>query len=297
MSEEVLEEVSEEVSEEVVDQITDDEHERNQGVVEALLITADNPLGAAKLSSVLGRQVGAKEIRGYVDALNEVYVSSGRSFRITEVAGGFQLMIHPEYAPWIRQLMKEKIPPRLSPASLETLAILAFKQPLIKAEVEHIRGVAVDGVLRQLMEKGLVRIAGRSEAPGRPLLYGTTRDFLKHFGLKTLSDLPKLRELEELLKDEEQRISQGEDSPLAGIVEPQGSQDPQGDLAFPESQDDAGDGVSADRSEEGMDEKASGDVRDSEMEQGINGAPESISGSSGSGLTSGERSTDTSGQS
>jgi len=289
MSEDVLEEVSEET----IDQITDDEHARNQGVVEALLITADNPLGAAKLSSVLGREVGAKEVRGYVDALNEVYVNSGRSFRITEVAGGFQLMIHPEFAPWIRQLMKEKVPPRLSPASLETLAILAFKQPIIKAEVEHIRGVAVDGVLRQLMEKGLVRIAGRSEAPGRPLLYGTTRDFLKHFGLKTLSDLPKLRELEELLKDEEQRISQGEDSPLAGIVEPQ---DAQGHLAFQDSEADGGDAVLAGQSDD-VEVQASGDFDDSEMEQELNGAPESISGTSGRGLTSGERPTDTNGQS
>jgi segregation and condensation protein B len=291
MSEEVLEAISEET----VDQLTDDEHARNQGVVEALLITADNPLGTAKLSSVLGREVGAKEVRGYIDALNEVYINSGRSFRITEVAGGFQLMIHPEYAPWIRQLMKEKVPPRLSPASLETLAILAFKQPIIKAEVEHIRGVAVDGVLRQLMEKGLVRIAGRSEAPGRPLLYGTTRDFLKHFGLKTLSDLPKLRELEELLKDEEQRISKGEDSPLAGIVEPQASQDAQGHLAFQESQEETGDDdtLIADSSEDVAQEF--GDVGDSEMEQEQHGAPESISGTSGRGLTSGERPTDTNG--
>lgn len=196
--------------------------ENARGVVEALLIAADVPLGAAKLASVLGRHVGAREVRMYVDALNEEYVQTGRSFRITEIAGGFQLMVHPEFAPWIRQLMKEKVPPRLSPASLETLAILAFKQPIAKAEVEHIRGVAVDGVLRQLMEKGLVRISGRSDAPGRPLLYGTTRDFLKHFGLKTLSDLPKLREMEALLQEEAHRSSggmaEGNDAPDAADV-------------------------------------------------------------------------------
>ena len=192
---------------------TEDENARS--VVEALLIAADVPLGAGKLASVLGRHVEAREVRMYVDALNEEYAETGRSFRITEIAGGFQLMVHPEFAPWIRQLMKEKAPPRLSPASLETLAILAFKQPIAKAEVEHIRGVAVDGVLRQLMEKGLVRISGRSDAPGRPLLYGTTRDFLKHFGLKTLSDLPKVRELEELLQEEAQRSGTPMD-PLTG---------------------------------------------------------------------------------
>ncbi len=223
---------SEHVTEEVVDNtnsvldeasdivqgegLTQEEHARNRGVVEALLVVADVPQGTSRLASVLGRHVGAREVRQYVDELNEEYAQTGRSFRITEVAGGFQFLVHPEFAPWIRQVMKEKVPPRLSAASLETLAILAFKQPLTKAEIEHIRGVAVDGVLRQLMEKSLVRISGRSEAIGRPLLYGTTRDFLKHFGLKTLSDLPKLRELEELLKEEEQRLSTGGNSPLAG---------------------------------------------------------------------------------
>lgn len=259
-----------------IDNLTEDEHARNQGVVEAILITADNPLGAAKLSSVLGRQIGAKEIRLYVDALNEEYINSGRSFRITEVAGGFQLMVHPEFAPWIRQLMKEKAPPRLSPASLETLAILAFKQPLSKAEVEHIRGVAVDGVLRQLMEKGLVRIAGRSDAPGRPLLYGTTRDFLKHFGLKTLSDLPKLRELEELLKEEEQRVTQGEDSPLAGLLEPQ--------APIEAGEEVVGD-AEAEHSEDGDTSVEGGEA---EMEHDKNGAPESVSGTGGGGLAPSE---------
>ena len=119
--------------------------------------------------------------------------------------------------------MREKVAPRLSQASLETLAILAFKQPITKAEVEHIRGVSVDGVLRQLMEKGLIRISGRSDAPGRPLLYGTTRDFLKHFGLKTLSDLPRIRELEELLREEEQRVAEGKDSPLSGVINTDGN--------------------------------------------------------------------------
>ena len=199
-----------------------DEDARNKGVVEALLIAADDPLGAARLSSVLGPQTGAREIRAYVDDLNDEYAQTGRSFRIVEVAGGFQLAVHGEFAPWLRQLMREKAAPRLSQASLETLAILAFKQPVTKAEVEHIRGVSVDGVLRQLMEKGLIRISGRSDAPGRPLLYGTTRDFLKHFGLKTLSDLPKIRELEELLREEEQRVAAGDDSPLAGVLNADG---------------------------------------------------------------------------
>ena len=195
----------------IPEQLAPDEHARNCGIVEALLIVSDLPLGAARIASVLGRQVGARDVRAYVDELNSEYIGTGRSFRITEVAGGFQLTVHTEYAPWIRQLMREKSPARLSQAAVETMAIVAFKQPITKVEVEHIRGVAVDGVLRNLLEKGLVRIAGRSEGVGRPLLYGTTRDFLKHFGLKTLSDLPKIRELEELLREEEPQMS------LAGL--------------------------------------------------------------------------------
>ena len=181
------------------------EDDRNRGIVEALLIAADEPIGAARLASVLGAEAGARQVRAYVDDLNDDYVSTGRSFRITEVAGGFQLTLHQDFAPWIRQLMREKSPTRLSQASLETLSIVAFKQPITKAQVEHVRGVSVDGVLRHLLEKALIRIAGRAEGAGRPLLYGTTRDFLKHFGLKTLSDLPKLRELEELLKEQEKK--------------------------------------------------------------------------------------------
>ncbi len=233
-----------------------DEEARNKGVVEALLIAADDPLGASRLSSVLGRDTGAKEIRAYVNDLNEEYAQTGRSFRVVEVAGGFQLAVHSEFAPWIRQLMREKVAPRLSQASLETLAILAFKQPITKAEVEHIRGVSVDGVLRQLMEKGLIRISGRSDAPGRPLLYGTTRDFLKHFGLKTLSDLPRIRELEELLREEEQRVAEGKDSPLSGVINTDGN-----------SEQDAHDR-----------------------------APEPVSGPRGGGFAAGERAVDSNGQ-
>ena len=233
-----------------------DEDARNKGVVEALLIAADDPLGASRLSSVLGRHTGAKEIRAYVNDLNEEYAQTGRSFRVVEVAGGFQLAVHGEFAPWIRQLMREKIAPRLSQASLETLAILAFKQPITKAEVEHIRGVSVDGVLRQLMEKGLIRISGRSDAPGRPLLYGTTRDFLKHFGLKTLSDLPRIRELEELLREEEQRVAEGKDSPLSGVIN--------------------------------TDEESERDVHDR--------ASEPVSGSRGGGFAASERAVDSNGQ-
>ncbi len=183
-----------------INPVASDEDARNQGILEAMLMAADRPLGASQIASMLdGLRPG--DVRAHVDDLNEQYGRTGRSFKISEIAGGFQFMVHSEYGAWIRRLLKEKAPVRLSSAALETLAIIVFKQPVMKAEVEHIRGVSVDGVVRHLLEKGLIRIAGRSDAPGRPLLYGTTRDFLKHFGLKTLSDLPKVRELDELLNE------------------------------------------------------------------------------------------------
>ncbi|MDE3000243.1 MAG: SMC-Scp complex subunit ScpB [Gemmatimonadota bacterium] len=182
------------------DPVAPDEDARNRGIVEALLMASDRPLGAGRIASLLDG-VRAGDVRVYVEDLNAHYGQTGRSFKISEIAGGFLFMVHSEYGGWVRRLLKDKAPVRLSSAALETLAIIVFKQPVMKAEVEHIRGVSVDGVVRHLLEKGLIRIAGRSDAPGRPLLYGTTRDFLKHFGLKTLSDLPKVRELDDLLED------------------------------------------------------------------------------------------------
>lgn len=185
----------------IPEELTQDEDAKGRSIIEAVLTASDEPVTAGKLVELVGGDSGAKEIRQYIDELNDVYVETGRAFRITEVAGGFQFSVHHEFAPWIRRLLQEK-PARLSQAALEVLSIVAFKQPITKAEVEHIRGVASDGVLRHLMEKGLVRIAGRSDGVGRPLLYGTARDFLKFFGLKTLADLPKVREVEDLLKEE-----------------------------------------------------------------------------------------------
>lgn len=181
-----------------------DEDARRRGVIEALLTASDDALPLGRLVELTGDGASAKEIRDAIDELNEAYVKGGRSFRIAEVASGYQLTVHQEFAPYIRRLLQER-PVRLSQAALETLSIVAFKQPITKAEVEHIRGVASDGVLRHLIEKGLVRIAGRSDGVGRPILYGTARDFLKFFGLRTLSDLPEIKDVEELLEEEEER--------------------------------------------------------------------------------------------
>jgi segregation and condensation protein B len=142
-----------------------------------------------------------------VQHLNSLYDQQERVFRIVEIAGGYQFATKPEYSEYVVRLSKEKSRRRLSGASLESLAIIAYKQPVSKVDVENIRGVNCDEVLKSLLEKNLITITGRAEAVGRPLLYGTTNDFLRHFGLHTLSDLPRPREIEELMKEESVRAT------------------------------------------------------------------------------------------
>jgi segregation and condensation protein B len=141
-------------------------------------------------------------IYGAVDILNGQLEETSRPYRIVEIAGGYQFATRSEYAEYVSRLFKEKSRRRLSGASLETLAIIAYKQPVSKQDVENIRGVNCDEVLKSLLEKNLITITGRADAVGRPLLYGTTTEFLRHFGLHSVSDLPKPRELEELMKEE-----------------------------------------------------------------------------------------------
>jgi segregation and condensation protein B len=174
-------------------------HEKRQ-VLEALLLAAGEPVSAQKLAGVLGEDARPTEVREILAALEAEYAEAGRGFRIEEVAGGFQLRTLPELAPWLQRLRPQP-PLRLSRASLETLAIIAYKQPLTRAELEHVRGVDVGAVVTSLIERKLVRIAGHREVPGRPMLYATTRRFLEVFGLGSLSDLPTLREIEDLLRD------------------------------------------------------------------------------------------------
>jgi segregation and condensation protein B len=183
-------------------EFTAEEHAHRRAVFEALLMASDSPLPVGRLLPAL-EGAAARDVRAYVDDLNEDYSRTGRAFRILEVAGGFQFAVERRYASFVRRLSRDRAPLRLSQAALETLAVIAFKQPIAKAEIEAVRGVAVDWVIRTLLEHNLIRIAGRSEGVGRPLLYGTTREFLKHFGLRTTADLPKLKELDELLKERE----------------------------------------------------------------------------------------------
>jgi segregation and condensation protein B len=168
-------------------------------IIEALLLASPEPLTAQRIARIVP-DLAARELEAEIDALNAEYESAGRAFRVEAIGGGYQLRTLPELAPWLAEL--QPAPPlRLSRAALETLAIVAYKQPLTRAEVEHVRGVDVGAVLRSLLERGLVRIAGHREVPGRPMLYATTRRFLEVFGLAALADLPTLREIEELLRD------------------------------------------------------------------------------------------------
>ncbi len=167
-----------------------------KNIIESLLFVAEEPLSIEKIKEVL-EAVDGKEIRLTLQHLSEVYQDRGGGFRLCEVAGGWQLRSRPEYHEWIKRLLQPS-PQRLSRAALETLAIIAYKQPIIRADIEHIRGVDSGGVLRQLMERKLIRVLGRREIAGRPLIYATTKVFLEIFDLKDLRDLPSPAEIEQL---------------------------------------------------------------------------------------------------
>jgi segregation and condensation protein B len=160
-------------------------------IVEALLFASDTPLEAERLREVLDL-AGVDEARGLVDALRERYEAAGRALAVVEVAGGYRLVTRPELAPWLLRLARTRTRARLSRPALETLAIVAYRQPVSRPEVDALRGVSSEGVLDNLLERRLIRIAGRKEAPGRPFLYETTREFLVAFGLRDLDELPKV---------------------------------------------------------------------------------------------------------
>jgi segregation and condensation protein B len=158
--------------------------------VEAALFAADEPLTARRLAAVAGL-ADAAEARRLVRKLQSLYDKDGTAFQVEELAGGFQLLTRPEFHPWLLRLRRTGYELRLSPAARETLAIVAYRQPIMRADIEAVRGVQCGEILRLLMEKGLVRITGRHDSLGRPVLYGTTKRFLQVFGLKSLRDLPQ----------------------------------------------------------------------------------------------------------
>jgi segregation and condensation protein B len=178
-----------------------------KALVEALIFAAVEPLSLAQIKAIYAgesrngdeRQMEPETIRQAVADLNKEYEKASRPYRIVSIAGGYQFATMSEYAEWLGRLYREQGRRKLSQSGVETLAIIAYKQPIIKSEVEKIRGVNCDYVIRTLLEKELVTVTGRAESVGRPLLYGTTKEFLKHFGLNDITDLPRPREIEEIL--------------------------------------------------------------------------------------------------
>lgn len=175
------------------------DRERQSQIVEALILASPEPVTAQRLAGIVPglTPAGAREL---VAELGREYESQGRAFEIWEVAGGYQVRTRADYAGYVRELHRER-PLRVSRAALETLAVIAYKQPVTRAEIEHVRGVDVGAVLRGLVERKLVRIAGHRDIPGRPILYTTSKRFLEVFGLARIEDLPTLREIEELLPE------------------------------------------------------------------------------------------------
>ena len=163
-------------------------------VIESVLFASDEPLSPKRLVEI-AEAGSVKDVNASVKRLNKAYRDTGRAFRIEKISGGYQMMTLSVFNSWITKLIKVRSDNKLTPAALETLAIVAYKQPIIRADVEAIRGVASGEVLRNLMYKGMVKIVGRAEIIGRPMLYGTTKKFLDVFGLNSLKDLPKIEEL------------------------------------------------------------------------------------------------------
>ena len=179
-------------------------------IIEALLFSAERPLSPKEIRTIFAeatdeenspavtepfRNVRETQIVVALEELKVEYDTQLRSFQLAEIAGGWRLVTHAEYAPWLKKLLDEARPHRLSPPSLETLSIIALRQPIARADIAAIRGVEVDGVIKTLLERDLITIVGKSDAPGRPMLYGTTQKFLEHFGLRDIDDMPKAAEL------------------------------------------------------------------------------------------------------
>jgi len=173
-----------------------------KAILEAILFVSPEPVPIARLMSIVGT-ASKVDIVQALGILTHDLDQDGRGIQLVQVAGGYRLVTKQEYGPWLKRMDKAKAAQKLSRSALESLAIIAYKQPLVRAEIEEIRGVETSGVLRTLCERKLVRIVGRKDVPGRPIMYGTTKFFLEHFGLQDLSQLPPLREFKELGESEQ----------------------------------------------------------------------------------------------
>jgi segregation and condensation protein B len=173
-----------------------------KSAIEAILFVAGNPLSLDRLNGLF-EDAGQERIAAQLALLGREYDDRGAGIMLAEVAGGYQLATRQEHAPWIRKFKSVKVSSKLSRPALETLAIVAYKQPITRTEVETIRGVNIGGIMRNLMERRLVKIVGKKDVPGKPMMYGTTPEFLQYFGMKDLSSLPTLKEFQELETAEE----------------------------------------------------------------------------------------------
>ena len=184
------------------------DQEQQRRIVEAAVLASPEPISAARIAELLPR-CNPSQVRAHIADLNAAYVEQRHAFEIWEVAGGYQLRSLAEFAPYLKQIQKTR-PLRLSSAALESLAVIAYRQPVTRAEIDQVRGVDSGGVLRSLLDRDLIRIAGHRDLPGRPIVYATSRRFLEVFGLGKLGDLPDLRELEELGAADEESPGFGE---------------------------------------------------------------------------------------
>lgn len=195
-------------------QLLSTENQPLKSAIESLLFIAGNPLSLDRLKGIF-EDASREQIEAQIDVLRQEYETRGSGIMLAEVAGGYQLATRPENAVWIRKFRSVKVSSRLSKPALETLAIVAYKQPITRSEVEAIRGVNIGGIMRNLMERRLVKIVGKKDVPGKPMMYGTSLEFLQYFGLKDLSALPTLKEFQELEAGEEvmeEVLVEGEDT-------------------------------------------------------------------------------------
>ena len=181
---------------------------RLSSVIEALIFASDEPISASKIRDIIVEneaqiEFDAETVDDFVDKLNDIYESNGLSFRIEMLAGGYTFVTQPKFHYWLSIFQHQNAYRKLSQSAIETLAIVAYRQPITKPEIDQIRGVDSGYIIRQLGEKALIEVSGRADSPGKPLLYRTSRHFLKHFGLNSVNELPKPREIEEILKDDD----------------------------------------------------------------------------------------------
>lgn len=201
------------------------------GAVEAILFVSGAPVTVQQVVEALGGQVAPREALSLLESVQETYERASAGLRVERVAEGFRLVTRPLHAPFVRAFLKAQNLRKLSSAAVETLAIVAYKQPLTSAEVSAIRGTESAAVLKGLLEKKLLRIAGRKAVVGRPLLYATTREFLVHFGLNTLEDLPSFRELEEVFREKVRQESLFKEAPPEGPAPAPAEGEPDGEPA------------------------------------------------------------------